>query len=145
MSGFLCQRGDPIGCLLSPHPARRILTKKPRINSYVSATAPALLSGEESMIAVSGPLKIPLFSAVARVALNTMRPDFIPGASFPAFQLPDDEGTPRRLSELRAMELLLALGERSRERLHQRDMLRFYDWRAVTHARACHQHVERGS
>ena len=77
-----------------------------------------------------------------------MRPDFIPGAPFPDFQLPDDDGTPRRLSELQGddpMVLLLGRGEHCpRERQHQREMLTFYEWRGGLHP-ACHRPAERHS
>jgi peroxiredoxin len=58
-----------------------------------------------------------------------------PGAVLPDFELPDHTGTKRRLSELQGedpMVLLLGRGEHCpRERQHQREMLRFYEWCAV--------------
>jgi hypothetical protein len=54
----------------------------------------------------------------------------------PDFVLPDSQtGMPRRLSELQGnnpMILLLGRGEHCpRERQHQREMLKFYEWCAV--------------
>jgi peroxiredoxin len=64
-----------------------------------------------------------------------MRPDLVPGATFPDFELPDHTGTKRRLSELQGgdpMVLLLGRGEHCpRERQHQRGMIPFYEWCAV--------------
>jgi len=58
-----------------------------------------------------------------------------PGATFPDFELPDENGTMHRLSELQgsnAMVLMLGRGEHCpRERQHQREMLRFYEWCSV--------------
>ncbi|HEU0247393.1 MAG TPA: redoxin domain-containing protein [Gaiellaceae bacterium] len=58
-----------------------------------------------------------------------------PGETFPDFELRDDAGTPRRLSELQgdnAMILMLGRGEHCpRERQHQREMLKLYEWCAV--------------
>ncbi len=64
-----------------------------------------------------------------------MRPDLVPGTTFPDFELPDQDGTPRRLSALQgddAMVLLLGRGEHCpRERQHQRAMIEFHQWCAV--------------
>jgi peroxiredoxin len=58
-----------------------------------------------------------------------------PGATLPDFELPDQDGTMRRLSELQGndpMILLLGRGEHCpRERQHQREMIRFHQWCAV--------------
>jgi peroxiredoxin len=58
-----------------------------------------------------------------------------PGATLPDFELRDDGGTTRRLSELQrgdVMVVMLARGEHCpRERMHQREMLRFHEWCAV--------------
>jgi peroxiredoxin len=58
-----------------------------------------------------------------------------PGATLPDFELPDENGTLHRLSELQgddAMVLMLGRGEHCpRERQHQREMLKFYEWAAV--------------
>ena len=58
-----------------------------------------------------------------------------PGAVHPDFELPDQDGIPRRLSELQGedpMVLLLGRGEHCpRERQHQREMVRFHGWCAV--------------
>jgi peroxiredoxin len=58
-----------------------------------------------------------------------------PGAVLPDFVLPDTTGTPRRLSELQGdnpMILLLGRGEHCpRERQHQREMLKVWEWCAV--------------
>jgi peroxiredoxin len=59
----------------------------------------------------------------------------VPGAVLPDFQLPDEGGAPRRLSELQgddAMVLLLGRGEHCpRERQHLREMIPFHRWCAV--------------
>ena len=59
----------------------------------------------------------------------------VSGATLPDFELRDDSGTLRRLSELQgdnAMILMLGRGEHCpRERQHQREMLKFYEWCAV--------------
>jgi peroxiredoxin len=59
----------------------------------------------------------------------------VPGAVLPDFVLPDTTGTLRRLSELQgdnAMILMLGRGEHCpRERQHQREMLKFWEWCAV--------------
>ena len=58
-----------------------------------------------------------------------------PGETLPDFELRDDSGTLRRLSELQgsnAMILMLGRGEHCpRERQHQREMLKLYEWCAV--------------
>jgi peroxiredoxin len=57
------------------------------------------------------------------------------GAILPDFELPDENGEMRRLSELQGddiMVLLLGRGEHCpRERQHQREMLKFYEWCSV--------------
>jgi peroxiredoxin len=59
----------------------------------------------------------------------------LPGMVLPDFILPDTTGTPRTLSELQgdnAMVLMLGRGEHCpRERQHQREMLKFWEWCAV--------------
>ena len=62
--------------------------------------------------------------------------NLVPGAVLPDFVLPDTAtGALRRLSELQGdnpMILLLGRGEHCpRERQHQREMLKFYEWCAV--------------
>jgi peroxiredoxin len=68
-----------------------------------------------------------------------MRPDLVPGATFPDFELPDHTGTKRRLSELQGddpLVLLLGRGEHCpRERQHQREMIPFYEWCAVAYTK----------
>ena len=58
-----------------------------------------------------------------------------PGETLPDVELRDDSGTLRRLSELQgsnAMILMLGRGEHCpRERQHQREMLKLYEWCAV--------------
>ena len=58
-----------------------------------------------------------------------------PGNQFPDFTLRDDAGHPHRLSTLQGdnlMVLLLGRGEHCpRERQHQREMLKFYEWSHV--------------
>jgi peroxiredoxin len=58
-----------------------------------------------------------------------------PGTKIPDFELPDQDGVPRRLSELQGddpMILMLGRGEHCpRERQHQREMVRFHGWCAV--------------
>jgi peroxiredoxin len=58
-----------------------------------------------------------------------------PGDVFPDFELPDENGEPMRLSELQGddvMVLMLGRGEHCpRERQHQREMLKFYEWCSV--------------
>jgi peroxiredoxin len=55
-----------------------------------------------------------------------------PGARFPDFELPDDQGVMRRLSELQGDNLMvvhLSRGEHCpRERQHHRELLRFHQW-----------------
>jgi peroxiredoxin len=64
-----------------------------------------------------------------------MSNNLVPGATLPDFELPDDSGTLRRLSELQGddpMVLMLGRGEHCpRERQHQRAMIEFYEWCAV--------------
>jgi peroxiredoxin len=64
-----------------------------------------------------------------------MAEKLVPGAVLPDFELPDHSGTPRRLSELQGgnpMVVLLSRGEHCpRERQHQREMIKFYEWCAV--------------
>jgi peroxiredoxin len=64
-----------------------------------------------------------------------MSKGLVPGTVLPDFVLPDTTGTPRRLSELQGddpMILLLGRGEHCpRERQHQREMLKFWEWCAV--------------
>jgi len=64
-----------------------------------------------------------------------MSKGLVPGAVLPDFVMPDTTGTLRRLSELQGdnpMILLLGRGEHCpRERQHQREMLKFWEWCAV--------------
>src|ERR687886_2167643 len=65
-----------------------------------------------------------------------MSNNLVPGAVLPDFVLPDSAtGAPRRLSELQGdnpMILLLGRGEHCpRERQHQREMLKLWEWCAV--------------
>jgi peroxiredoxin len=64
-----------------------------------------------------------------------MSKGLVPGMILPDFVLPDTTGTPRQLSELQgdnAMVLMLGRGEHCpRERQHQREMLKFWEWCAV--------------
>jgi peroxiredoxin len=57
------------------------------------------------------------------------------GATLPDFELPDENGELHRLSELQGddiMVLMLGRGEHCpRERQHQREMLKFYEWCSV--------------
>jgi peroxiredoxin len=57
------------------------------------------------------------------------------GATFPDFELPDENGTLHRLSDIQGdkpMVVLLGRGEHCpRERQHQREMLKFYEWCAT--------------
>jgi peroxiredoxin len=57
------------------------------------------------------------------------------GATFPDYVLPDETGAPHRLSDLQGsdvMVVLLGRGEHCpRERQHQRELLKFYEWAAV--------------
>ena len=58
-----------------------------------------------------------------------------PGTRFPDFTLRDDSGHPHRLSTLQGDDLvvlMLGRGEHCpRERQHQREMLKFYEWSHV--------------
>jgi peroxiredoxin len=58
-----------------------------------------------------------------------------PGSAIPDFELPDENGELRRLSELQgdnAMVLHLSRGEHCpRERQHHRELLRFHEWCSV--------------
>jgi peroxiredoxin len=58
-----------------------------------------------------------------------------PGTTIPDFELPDENGEMHRLSELQGdnlMVLHLSRGEHCpRERMHHRDLLRFYEWCSV--------------
>jgi peroxiredoxin len=62
-----------------------------------------------------------------------------PGAVLPNFALPDENGTIHRLSELQGndpMILFFARGEHCpRERQHQHEMLKLYEWCAVAFTR----------
>lgn len=64
-----------------------------------------------------------------------MKSEYVPGATFPDFTLPDHTGTVRRLSELQGndpMVLLLSRGRHCpREQQHHRAMTLFYEWCAV--------------
>ena len=64
-----------------------------------------------------------------------MSKGLIPGETLPDFELQDENGDLHRLSELQgedAMVLMLGRGEHCpRERQHQREMLRFYEWASV--------------
>jgi len=55
-----------------------------------------------------------------------------PGATIPDFRLPDENGEMYRLSELQGddvLVLLLGRGEHCpRERMHQREMVKFHEW-----------------
>ena len=57
------------------------------------------------------------------------------GSTLPDFELPDENGVPHTLSGLQgddAMVLMLGRGEHCpRERQHQREMLKFYEWASV--------------
>ncbi len=57
------------------------------------------------------------------------------GATLPDFELPDENGVMHTLSELQGddvMVLMLGRGEHCpRERQHQREMLKFYEWSSV--------------
>jgi peroxiredoxin len=68
-----------------------------------------------------------------------MSANLVPGVVLPDFELPDDTGTKRRLSELAGddpMVLLLGRGEHCpRERQHQREMLKLHEWNAVAFTR----------
>jgi peroxiredoxin len=58
-----------------------------------------------------------------------------PGTTIPDFQLPDDEGVLRRLSDIQgddALVLMLGRGEHCpRERQHQKEMLKLQEWAPV--------------
>jgi peroxiredoxin len=64
-----------------------------------------------------------------------MSKGLVPGATLPDFELPDEIGTTHRLSELQGddvMVLMLGRGEHCpRERQHQREMLKLYEWCSV--------------
>lgn len=64
-----------------------------------------------------------------------MRSDIVPGATFPDYALPDQDGTVRTLSELQGDDpLVVALGRGEhcpRERQHQRELIAFHQWCAV--------------
>jgi len=64
-----------------------------------------------------------------------MLQDLKPGDTFPDFELPDENGVMHRLSDLQGdnpMILLLGRGEHCpRERQHQREMLKVYEWCAT--------------
>jgi peroxiredoxin len=64
-----------------------------------------------------------------------MSKGLVPGATLPDFELPDEIGTMHRLSELQGddvMVLMLGRGEHCpRERQHQREMLKLYEWCSV--------------
>jgi peroxiredoxin len=65
-----------------------------------------------------------------------MRPDIVPGATFPDYELPDENGVRHRLSELQGddnlMVLHLSRGEHCpRERQMHRELLTFHEWAAV--------------
>jgi peroxiredoxin len=61
-----------------------------------------------------------------------------PGDVFPDFELPDENGESKRLSELQGddvLVLMLGRGEHCpRERQHQREMLRLHEWSSVSFA-----------
>jgi peroxiredoxin len=58
-----------------------------------------------------------------------------PGTTIPDFELPDEDGRMHRLSELQGDDVLvlhLGRGEHCpRERMHQRELLRFHEWCSV--------------
>jgi peroxiredoxin len=64
-----------------------------------------------------------------------MRSDIVPGASFPDYELPDENGVSHRLSQLQGddpMVLHLSRGEHCpRERQMHRELLKFHEWCAV--------------
>lgn len=64
-----------------------------------------------------------------------MSENLIPGVVLPDFELPDETGELHSLSELQGDDLLVLMlgrGEHCpRERQHQREMLRFYEWSSV--------------
>jgi peroxiredoxin len=65
--------------------------------------------------------------------------DLTVGDTFPDFTLPDEKGTPHRLSTLQGSDvvvLCLGRGEHCpRERQHQRELLRFDEWASVAFTR----------
>src|SRR5947208_10878404 len=65
----------------------------------------------------------------------TMAASLVPGVILPDFELSDDEGVKRRLSELQGdnpMVLHLSRGEHCpRERQHLRELVKFHEWCAV--------------
>jgi len=66
---------------------------------------------------------------------ETMLKNLRVGDAFPDVELPDENGDLRRLSELQGddvLVLMLGRGEHCpRERQHQREMLKFYEWCSV--------------
>jgi peroxiredoxin len=65
-----------------------------------------------------------------------MRPDIVPGATFPDYELPDENGVLYRLSDLQGPDNLMVLhlsrGEHCpRERQAHRELLKFHEWAAV--------------
>lgn len=63
-----------------------------------------------------------------------MSANLVPGAVLPDFELPDDTGTKRRLSELQGDDPMVLLGRGEhcpRERQHQREMVKLHEWCAV--------------
>ena len=64
-----------------------------------------------------------------------MLKDLGPGDTFPDFELPDENGTMRRLSDLQGKNpLVLQLGRGEhcpRERQHHRELLKFHEWCAL--------------
>src|SRR5947208_9150010 len=62
----------------------------------------------------------------------TMAASLVPGVILPDFELSDDEGVKRRLSELQGddpMILMFSRGEHCpRERQHLREMVKFHEW-----------------
>jgi peroxiredoxin len=68
-----------------------------------------------------------------------MSKGLVPGAVLPDFELPDQDGIKRRLSELQGddpMILLLGRGEHCpRERQHQLELRKFHKWCAVAYTR----------
>ncbi len=68
-----------------------------------------------------------------------MRPDLMPGATFPDFELPDHLGIPHRLSELQGddpMVLLLSRGRHCpREQQHHRELVKLAEWCQVAYTK----------
>src|SRR3712207_8481137 len=65
-----------------------------------------------------------------------MRSDIVPGARFPDYRLPDENGERHRLSDLQGADNLMVLhlsrGEHCpRERQMHRELLKFHEWAAV--------------